>query len=67
MNKKERLKERNKALRTYYEDTKNKYPMYKNDYLLQKVADKFFLSIRTVEAIIYYEGTYNDKFTFAKT
>ncbi len=48
----EMLKKRNTEIERHYAELARKFPHYKNDYILRKVADKYFLSPRTIYAII---------------
>lgn len=57
--KKERLQKRNLAVRTEFDIISNKYPQYKIEVLISMVAEKFFLSERTIEAILRGEGCYS--------
>ena len=54
------LIERNKQVRACFYATQKKYPKYKVEVIIQEVAQKFFLSTRTIEAIIGYEGIYKE-------
>lgn len=60
MTRRERIIERNKQVRKYFYDMKAKNPKWRMDAIIEEVAKKFFLSTRTVDAIISYEGIYND-------
>ncbi len=60
MSKKDRLFERNAAVRKMFNDTSDKNPKWRIDAVIEEVAKKMFLSARTVEAIVNYEGIYND-------
>lgn len=60
MTRKERLQYRNKSVRELFEKLSAKHPQWRVDAIIEEVAKKFFLSNRTVEAIIGYEGIYND-------
>ena len=61
MTRQERLTERNKAVRKYFYDVLAKNPKWRIDAVVEEVANKMFLSNRTVDAIINHEGIYNDK------
>lgn len=61
MTRKERLTERNKLVRKHFYDLMAKNPKWRIDAVIEEVAKKVFLSSRTVDAIINYEGIYNDK------
>ncbi len=58
--KKERLNARNKNVRDCFYSTQEKHPKYKIEYIIQEVAQKFYLSSRTVNAILSHEGIYKD-------
>jgi ADP-heptose:LPS heptosyltransferase len=60
MTRKERLEQRNNLVRKYFYDIKDKNPKWRIDAVIDEVAAKVFLSSRTVDAIISYEGVYND-------
>jgi hypothetical protein len=60
MTRKERLTERNNQVRKLFYDTQQKNPKWRVDAVIEEVANKMFLSNRTVDAIIKYEGTYSD-------
>jgi hypothetical protein len=60
MTRKERLTERNNQVRKLFYDLQQKNPKWRIDAVIEEVASKSFLSKRTVDAIINYEGTYND-------
>jgi Uri superfamily endonuclease len=59
MRNKEQLKARNEKIRKHVATLFKKYPHWNYDYIMQKTAETFFLSKRTIEAIIKGEGTYN--------
>ena len=63
MTRKERLAERNNLVRKHFYDIKAKNPKWRIDAVIDEVAAKVFLSSRTVDAIISYEGIYNDNTT----
>ena len=54
----ELLTERNKQIRSYANTLAERYPHWKYDYILEKTSKKFFLTPRTIEAIIKEEGNY---------
>lgn len=56
--KKERLKQRNKEVRETYFKVKKNNPKWSDKAVTEEVAKKFFLAVRTVNAIIGYEGNY---------
>ncbi|TRX39074.1 hypothetical protein [Flavobacterium restrictum] len=55
---KELLSKRNQEVRKFFYEMQKKHPKYKIDAIIQDVANKFFLSSRTIEAIISHEGNY---------
>ncbi|AMA48974.1 hypothetical protein [Flavobacterium covae] len=57
---KQRLTERNSQVRKLFYDILAKNPKWRVDAVIEEVAKKVFLSNRTVDAIINYEGIYND-------
>lgn len=61
MSKEQRFKERNNYVRRLFHETQNKYPKWRIECVIEEVAKKVFLSERTVEAIVSYEGIYSDK------
>jgi hypothetical protein len=60
MTRKQRLEERNKQVRKLFYDLQVKNKRWRIDAIIDEVACKMFLASRTVEAIIKYEGIYND-------
>ncbi|CAD0008063.1 hypothetical protein FLAT13_04176 [Flavobacterium salmonis] len=60
MTRNERLTERNNQVRKLFYDLQVKNPKWRIDAIIEEVADRFFLSNRTIEAIIKFEGVYND-------
>lgn len=60
MTRKERLTERNNLVRKKFYDLLEKNPKWRIEAVIDEVASKVFLSSRTVDAIIKYEGIYND-------
>lgn len=60
MNSKERFKARNKAVRAFFRDLESKNPQWKQKYLIESTANRFFLATRTIEAIIQRESIYAD-------
>lgn len=54
----ELLNKRNQEVRKCFYEMQDKNPKYKIDAVIQDVANKFFLSSRTIEAIINHEGIY---------
>ncbi|NHN26774.1 hypothetical protein FIA58_013900 [Flavobacterium jejuense] len=67
MTKSERLTNRNEAVRKFFYSTLEKNPKWKISAVIEEVASKFFLSSRTVDAIISYEGIYADNVKKQKT
>ena len=55
---KQRLQRRNEKIRELFGEFTNKYPQWRIDAVIEEVAGRVFLSPRTVEAIISYEGIY---------
>ena len=55
---KQRLQKRNEKIRELFGELTNKYPQWRIDAVIEEVAGRVFLSPRTVEAIISYEGIY---------
>ena len=49
---------RNEAVRAYVQKLTDTYPHWKYEYVLEKTAEKYFLSVRTIEAIVKGEGVY---------
>ncbi|MCC9071224.1 hypothetical protein LNQ49_06405 [Flavobacterium sp. F-65] len=60
MTRKERLLERNNLVRKHFYSLMAKNPKWRIDAVIEEVAKKYFLSTRTVDAIVNYEGIYND-------
>ena len=56
--KQERLIRRNKEIRARFEKKRKEQPKWKIEAVIKSVADDFFLSCRTIDAIISYEGIY---------
>ncbi len=54
---KQRLHKRNEKIKTDFlalkEKKKNGIQIYTNDYILEKIADKYFLAAKTVENIVF--------------
>lgn len=59
--KQERLQRRNKEIRIRFEKKRQEQPKWKVEAVVQSIADEFFLSTRTIDAIISYEGIYKNK------
>ena len=49
---------RNEAIRACVDKLLATHPHWKYEYVLEKTAEKFFLSARTIEAIVKGEGVY---------
>lgn len=60
MSKEQRFKERNNYVRQLFYETQKKYPKWRPEFIVEEVAKKVFLSTRTVDAIISYEGIYGE-------
>ena len=58
MRNKQLFKERNEEIRRYVSSLFKKYPHWRVDYVIEKAASRFYLSPRTVEAIMKGEGNY---------
>ena len=57
---KQRLQKRNEKIRELFSELTNKYPQWRIDAVIEEVAGRVFLSPRTVEAILSFEGIYAD-------
>ena len=55
---KQRLQRRNQKIRELFTELTNKYPQWRIDAVIEEVAGRVFLSPRTVEAILSFEGIY---------
>lgn len=55
---KQRLQLRNEKIRELFGELTNKYPQWRIDAVIEEVAGRVYLSPRTVEAILSYEGIY---------
>lgn len=55
---KERLKKRNEAIKKYFAELEKKNPHWRYSALLEKTAEKFFLSPKTIEHILCGHGSY---------
>lgn len=60
MSRPERLKRRNSKVRDYITNLEKKNPQWRFDAVILEAADNFFISPRTVEAILRREGIYAD-------
>jgi len=56
--KQERLQRRNKEIRVRFEKKRQEQPKWKIEAVVESIANDFFLSVRTIDAIISYEGIY---------
>ncbi|NSW46219.1 MAG: hypothetical protein HPY79_10445 [Bacteroidales bacterium] len=54
----ERLKKRNKDVEKYFNELQKKYPQWKYSAIVEKVAERFYLSPKTIEHIICRHGIY---------
>ncbi len=55
---KQYLKERNSAVKSYFHLLAKKYPQWRLDALEENTAKNFYISTRTVRAILKEEGCY---------
>ena len=55
---KQRLQRRNQKIRELFNEITNKYPQWRIDAVIEEVAGRVYLSPRTVEAILSFEGIY---------
>ena len=55
---KQLFKSRNEAVKTYFASLAGKYPEWRLDALEEKTAGHFYISTRTVRAILKGEGNY---------
>lgn len=60
MSRPDRIKARNQKIRDYFSSLERKHPQWRWDALLQEAEKEFFLSPRTIDAIIKFEGVYAD-------
>ena len=58
---KERLKQRNECVRKLLESLSGRHPQWRAEAIIAEVAAQMYLSPRTVEAIVFYEGIYAEK------
>ena len=58
---KERLKRRNESVRKLFETLSRRHPQWRAEAIIAEVATQMYLSPRTVEAIVFYEGIYAEK------
>lgn len=61
LQRKERLKQRNECVRKLFESLSSKHPQWRAEAIIAEVATQMYLSPRTVEAIVFYEGIYAEK------
>ena len=57
----ERLKQRNECVRKLFDTLSKRYPQWRAEAIIAEVATQMYLSPRTVEAIVFYEGIYAEK------
>lgn len=60
MTRQERFIRRNNHVRNLFYELQKKNPKWRIECIIEEVAIKTFLSCRTVEAIISYEGIYKE-------
>lgn len=58
---KERLKQRNECVRKLFDSLSGRHPQWRAEAIIAEVAAQMYLSPRTVEAIVFYEGIYAEK------
>lgn len=56
--KQERLNRRNKAIRTSFNKKTKAQSKWTIEAVIESVAKEFYLSVRTINAVISYEGIY---------
>ncbi|MGX1024660.1 hypothetical protein [Psychroflexus sp. MBR-150] len=56
MSQQERLQKRSLKIKQTYRSLTEKYPQWRNDAIVENLADTFFLAPRTIEAILRGEG-----------
>ncbi|MDX6190197.1 hypothetical protein SGQ83_12620 [Flavobacterium sp. Fl-318] len=56
--KQERIKRRNKDIRTSFEKKTKAQKKWTVDAVIESIATDFYLSVRTINAVIAYEGIY---------
>ena len=56
--KQDRLQRRNKDIRTQFEKKRKEQPKWTVEAVIESVGTDFYLSVRTIDAIISYEGIY---------
>lgn len=61
MTRTERLRQRNKKVHQLFDKITKKNPKWRVDAVIDEVAEKMFLSPRTIRAIISNEGGYAEK------
>jgi len=57
----ERLEKRNIEIENLYVKLCKKYPFWKNDFVIEKLSDKYFISPRTIYGILSGEFNRNKK------
>lgn len=60
MTRKERLKRRDRNVRSLFTKLSKKHPQWRVDAVIKEVSERVFLSPRTVEGILRCEGIYAD-------
>ncbi len=60
LDRKKRLKIRNDKIRKDYHLLEKRHPKWRFDAIIEDLADKYFLSARTIEAIIKEEYIYSE-------
>ncbi|MDY3521980.1 hypothetical protein JSO54_09695 [Riemerella anatipestifer] len=60
MTRRQRLHLRNQKVRKLFEEVSIKHPQWRIDAVITEVAERVFLSERTVEAILRGEGCYSE-------
>lgn len=60
MTRKERLRQRNIKIRNYVKEVGEKNPQWKRRSIIQDASERFFISERTIEAILWREGAYSN-------
>lgn len=54
-----RLKERNQRIREQFNELSEKHPEWRSDALIEELSKRFYLSTRTIEAVLRGEGCYS--------
>jgi len=61
-----RIEIRNEKVRRFFSELEQKYPQWRISALEEKTADHFFISERTVRAILKGVGIYSENFNHNK-